>query len=48
MYPSNLLDAVIYIAGVSFVFFMIPTALMFGLTELICKRIENAPTKAVR
>lgn len=48
MYPSNLLDAVIYIAGVSLVFFMIPTALVFGLTELICKKIEGAPSKAVR
>ena len=41
MYPSNLLDAVVYVAGVSFVFFMIPSLLIFGLTELICKRIEG-------
>ena len=43
MYPSNLLEGIIYIAGVSFVFFMIPSVLMFALTELICRRIEKAP-----
>jgi hypothetical protein len=48
MYPSNILEAVIYISGVALVFFMVPSALMFGLTELICRKIEKTPAKAVR
>ena len=43
---GNLLDAVLYVAGVSLVFFMIPSLLMFGLTELVCKKIENGTRKA--
>jgi len=45
MTPTTLLEGIIYIAGVSFVFFAIPSLALFGLTEWLCRRIEKAPRK---
>lgn len=42
MYPSNLLEGMIYVAGISFLFFTIPTLVMFALTQYVCDRIEKA------
>ncbi len=40
-YETSMLDAIIYVCGVSFVFFIIPTLVMFAITEVITKRIER-------
>ena len=40
-YETNLLDAIIYVSGVAFVFFMIPTLVMFALTTWITNKIER-------